>query len=104
MLGVIAEVEEAFEFGTREQGGDILVLLQQVEEIGFAAPHRHGVPLHGGIGVLAAHALLGERQQDALRVDEAAQGAMNVQLLVTAESLLGSLAQEPFTISTRSKT
>ena len=104
MLGVISKVEQAFEFGIGEPARNVLVLLQQVEEIGLAAPHRHGVALNGGVGVLAAHALLGERQQDALRVDEAAQGAMNVQLLVTAESLLGSLAQEPFTISTRSKT
>ena len=49
------------------------VVLQQRQEIAFAAPDRHRVALHLSVGVLAAGALLRQRHQHPLRVDEAAE-------------------------------
>ena len=73
VLEVIAEVEQRLEFGGAQRLGDVLVGLQQRQELALAAPHRHGVALHQRIGVLARNALLRQRQQHALRMDEAAE-------------------------------
>src|ERR1700681_1954048 len=72
VLEVIAEVELAGYFGVAEILLHSGVLLQQRLEVASAAPHRHGVAWHEPVGVLAAGALLRQRHQMPLRVDEAA--------------------------------
>src|SRR3954452_7500300 len=55
------------------------ILLQKSLEVAFAAPHRHSVALHELVGVLAARTFLRQRDQQALRVNEAAEA---VQILL----------------------
>src|SRR5438105_9794064 len=73
VLEVIAEVELLLDLGIAKILLHLGVLLQELEEIAFAAPDRHGVALHQLVGVLAARAPLGQRQQNALRVQQAAE-------------------------------
>src|SRR5512143_3361810 len=66
VLEVIAEVELLLELGVAEIFLHLGVLLQELQEVAFAAPDRHGVALHEPVGILAARALLRQRQQHAL--------------------------------------
>src|SRR3546814_13582290 len=52
--------------------GNLRVGLQELQEVAFAAPDFHRVALHEAVGVLAADAGLGQRQQHALRMHQAA--------------------------------
>src|SRR3546814_207076 len=74
LFHVIAEVEQVGELVGRQAGGDVGVGLQQVEQRQLAVrfPHLHRVALNQRIAVLAARARLRQREEDALRVDEAA--------------------------------
>src|ERR1051325_10378451 len=54
VLRVVALVEERLELGRRQVPTHLVVLFQEVEEAALAVPHRHGVALHGAVGVLAA--------------------------------------------------
>src|SRR4051795_7120942 len=73
VLEMIAEVELLLDLGVGEILLHFSVVLQELEEVAFAAPDRHGVALHELVGVLAACALLRQRQQHALRMHEAAE-------------------------------
>src|SRR6478609_10080849 len=73
VLEVIAEVELLLDLGVGEILLHLSVLLQELQEVAFAAPDRHGIALHELVGVLAACALLCQRQQNALRMHQAAQ-------------------------------
>src|SRR5438445_11168171 len=73
MLEVVAEVELLLDLGVGEIFLHFSVLLQELEEVAFAAPDWHGVALHELVGVLAVRALLRQRQQHALRMHEAAE-------------------------------
>src|SRR6266849_3114629 len=73
VLEVIAEVELLGYLGLAEIFPHLSVFLQQRLEVAFAAPHRHGVALHELVGVLAASAFLRQRDQQALRMNEAAE-------------------------------
>lgn len=72
VAGVVAEVEQGRDLRRRQVLADLGIGVQQVEELAAAVPCLHGVALHRAIGVLAAGALLGQGQQHALRVDDAA--------------------------------
>src|SRR5258707_15855384 len=69
----MAEVELLGYLGVAEILPYFSVLFQQRLEVAFAAPHRHGVALHELVGVLAAGAFLGQGDQKALRMNEAAE-------------------------------
>ncbi len=71
--GVVAEVEKGGEFRGREGFRHVRVGLQELQEIATLAPHAHGIALHEAIAVLARDALVGERDQHALGVHEAAE-------------------------------
>src|SRR5260370_41515798 len=73
VLEVIAEIELLGYLGVAEILLHLGVLFQQRLEIAFAAPYRHGVALHELVGVLAAGAFLRQRDQQSLRMDEAAE-------------------------------
>src|SRR6187401_1138063 len=73
VLGVVAHVEQRHELVVRQELPDLLVGAAQRQERGIAAPRLHGIALDGGVGVLATHALLGQRQQHALREDQPTQ-------------------------------
>src|SRR5258708_14929090 len=72
VLEVIAEVELLGYLGVAEILLYFSVLFQQRLEVAFAAPHRRGVALHELVGVLAAGAFLRQRDQKALRMNDAA--------------------------------
>src|ERR1700730_5498646 len=67
------QVEIDGKFPLAQMLADVLVGFEQGEEIAAIAPHFHGIALHQAIGVLARHALLRQRQQHALRMDQAAE-------------------------------
>src|ERR1700719_3700266 len=73
VLEVIGEVELLLDLGVGEIFLHIRVLFQKRLEVAFAAPHRHRVALHELVGVLAARALLRQRDQEPLRMNEAAE-------------------------------
>src|SRR5581483_10895816 len=73
VLEVITEIELLLDLLVVEIALHIGVLLEQRLEVAFAAPDRHGVPLHELVGLLAACTLLSEREQQPLRMHEAAQ-------------------------------
>ena len=73
MLQVIAEVEQRLELLRAQDLGDVLVGLEQRQELALAAPDPHRVALDDRVGVVTRNPLLGQRQQDALRMDEAAE-------------------------------
>jgi hypothetical protein len=71
-------VEAGGKCGFIERGGDDRVAAEpRQERVGGARrralPHRHGVPLHQQIGVLARDALLRQREKHALRIVQAAE-------------------------------
>ena len=70
---VVVEVEQGLELRGLERLGDVGIGLQERQELALAFPYRHGVALHEAVGVLARDALLGEGEQHALGVDEAAE-------------------------------
>src|SRR5690606_38618523 len=74
LLEMIVEVEFFFEFGGRESRSNFGIGLEQIEQRqrAVALPHFHRVALDQPVGVFAAHAGLGQRQQHALRMDETA--------------------------------
>src|ERR1700730_14602599 len=51
----------------------VLVGLEQGEEFAASLPRFHGIALHQAIGVLARHALLCQRQKNALGMDQSAK-------------------------------
>src|SRR5258705_13204799 len=73
VLEVIAEVELLGYLGVAEILLHLNVLFQQRLKIAFAAPYRHRVALHQLVGVLSAGAFLRQRDQQALRMNEAAE-------------------------------
>src|SRR4029077_489549 len=73
VLEMVVEVEVGLELLVREPCAHVLVRLEKRQEIAFAGPHFHGVALYEAIGVFTRHALLGERDQHALRVDQPAK-------------------------------
>src|SRR5436309_11349868 len=73
VLEMMAEVELLGYLGAAEIFLHLGVLFQQRLEVAFAAPYRHGVALHELVGVLAATAFLRQRDQQALRMNEAAE-------------------------------
>src|SRR5579872_4933731 len=73
VLEVEAEVELFSKLGIRQIFLHVGVLLQEGEHIPFAAPDLHRVALHEAVGVLAARAFLGQRQQHAAGVYETAE-------------------------------
>src|SRR5947209_16036124 len=73
VLEVITEVELLLDLGIAEIFLHLGVLLQELKEVAFAAPDRHGIALHELVSILAARALLRQRQQHALRMHEAAE-------------------------------
>ena len=73
MFLMIGRIEEPVDRIGIEKSCDLGVILQQAGEAAFAVPRRHSISLDCAIGVLAAHAGLGQREQHALRVDERAQ-------------------------------
>ena len=73
MLEVIAEIEVLGDLGFAHMRPHLRVGFQECEKIAFAAPDLHGVLLHQPVGLLARHALLGERDQQPLRVHEPAE-------------------------------
>src|SRR5258708_38387975 len=70
---VIAKVELFGYLGVAEILLHLSVLFQQRLEVAFAAPYRHSVALHQLVGVLAAGAFLCQRNQQALRMNEASE-------------------------------
>src|SRR3546814_19757758 len=60
--------------------GNLRVGLQELQEVAFAAPDFHRVALHEAVGVLAADAGLGQRQQHALRMHQAAEDRKSTRL------------------------
>src|SRR4051812_10390324 len=70
---VIAEVELLVDLGIGEVFLHLGVLLQERIEVAFAAPDRHRVALDQLVGIFAARALLRQRDQGALGVDQAAE-------------------------------
>src|SRR5579872_6935055 len=67
------QVEILRQFLLAQVLADVLVGLEQFEEIAFAFPDLHRVALHEAIGVFARDALLRQRQQDALGMNQAAE-------------------------------
>src|SRR3546814_17821012 len=72
VLGVVAGVEAGGELVVGDLAGNLRVGLQELQEVAFAAPDFHRVALPEAVGVLAADAGLGQRQQPALRMHQAA--------------------------------
>ena len=56
-----------------DSSGNFRVRLEQCQEVPFAVPDLHRVRLHHGVGFLTAQSGLGEGQENALGVDQAAQ-------------------------------
>src|SRR3546814_10530758 len=71
---MIAKVELLLQLLRRQGGRDLGVRFQQVEQRERAVrfPDLHRIALDKPVGVLAADARLGQRQQNPLRVDKAA--------------------------------
>src|SRR3978361_58384 len=72
MLEMITEVELLFDLAIAEVFLHRGFILQQGLKVALAAPYRHRVALHELVGVLAAGALLRQRDQKPLRMDPAA--------------------------------
>src|SRR5260370_20645750 len=73
VLEMIAQVELLGYLAIGEIFLHLGVFFQKLLEIAFATPHRHRVALHELVGVLAAGALLRQRNQKPLRMNEAAE-------------------------------
>ena len=73
MLGVIAEIELVANRGLRERFADVFIGEERSEEIAALIPHLHRIALHDLIGVLTRHAGGGEREQNALGMNKAAE-------------------------------
>src|ERR1700722_6153202 len=65
--------EQLGQLGVGQRRGDLRVGFQEVEEHALAAPDPHRVALNGGVGAFAGEPLLGQRQQYALRMHQAAE-------------------------------
>ena len=70
---MVAEVEVLLELGGAQTFAHIGVSHEQGEEIAFALPCPHGVALNQRVGLLARDAFLRERDEHALRMDQAAE-------------------------------
>src|SRR5450631_2916382 len=73
VLEMISEVELLRYLGVGEILFHLSVFFQERLEVAFAAPHWHRVALHEFVGVLTAAAFLRERNQEPLRMNEAAE-------------------------------
>ena len=75
MAQEIGVVKAGVDFFLREVCGDVRVLFDVRAEILFLEPSLHGVALHPDICCLPQDALVDERCEDALAVNEAAVSA-----------------------------
>src|SRR6266567_2954935 len=67
------EIEARGDLGLAQMLAHVGIGVEQRAEIAFAAPRLRGVALDQPIGLLARHALLGEREHNALGMDESAE-------------------------------
>src|SRR5215469_13208276 len=70
LLEMISEVEVGFKLLLTQMFAHVLVGREQRQKVAIAGPDLHGIALHQPVGLLARDALLGQRQQHALRMHE----------------------------------
>ena len=73
VLGVVGEVEAGVDLAGCQHRGYFGVGQKFGQEIGAFLPDPHGAALHQAVSVFAGDAVLGERQQHALRMNKAAE-------------------------------
>src|SRR5215211_637082 len=70
---VVIEVEQAFELLCANMRRNLAIVFEQIEqrELAVRFPHLHRIALDERVGILAAETGLRQREQDALRMDQA---------------------------------